>query len=183
MKRLVRRQKLVEYRNDAARGDLGARELSEDEAEPAALTRGAKHRAHLVENKSAAHVNGYVLTADTKFPLEEPPAVQALTDAIVFEQVVRRSWRSATCEVARRTYHRQLLHRTQGYGDHVAFQRIAQADAGIESASDDIAEIVVDRDIEHDLRVTLAERREARLNQSGIRDVRGVDAQHAMWAL
>jgi hypothetical protein len=34
MKRLVWRQKLVEYRNDRARGDLGGRELSEDEAEP-----------------------------------------------------------------------------------------------------------------------------------------------------
>jgi hypothetical protein len=85
MKRLVRRQKLVEYRNDSARGDLGGGELSEDEAEPAALTRGAEHRAHLVENKSAAHVNGYTLAADTKFPLEEPRAVQAMTDAIVFE--------------------------------------------------------------------------------------------------
>jgi hypothetical protein len=85
MKRLVRRQKLVEYRNDGARGDLGGRELSEDEAEPAALTRGVEHRAHLVENKSAAHVNGDVLAADTKFPLEEPRAVQAMTDAIVFE--------------------------------------------------------------------------------------------------
>src|SRR5215470_13726440 len=100
MKRLVRRQKLVEYRNDGARGDFGCRELSEDEAESNALTHGAEHRAHLVENKSAAHVNGYVLAADTKFPLEEPPAVQALTDAIVLEQVVRRSWRSATFEVA-----------------------------------------------------------------------------------
>ena len=85
MKRLVRRQKLVEYRNDGARGDLGGRELSEDEAEPTALTRGAEHRAHLIENQSAAHVNGHVLAADTKFPLEEPPAVKVLTDAIVFE--------------------------------------------------------------------------------------------------
>src|SRR5215475_3979491 len=85
MKRLVRRQKPVEYRNDSARGNLGGRELSKDETEPAALTRGAEHRAHLVENKSAAHVNGHVLAADAKFPLEEPPAVQALTDAIVFK--------------------------------------------------------------------------------------------------
>jgi hypothetical protein len=85
MKRLVRRQKLVEYRNDGARGDLGGRELLENEAEPVALTRGVEHRAHLVENKSAAHVNGYVLAADTKFPLEEPRAVQAMTNAIVFE--------------------------------------------------------------------------------------------------
>src|SRR5262245_17281663 len=183
MKRLVRRQKLVEYRKDGARGDLGGRELSEDEAEPAALTCRAEHRAHLVENKSAAHVNGYVLAADTKFPLEKPRAVQALTDAIVFEQFVRRSRSSATFEVARRSYYGQLLHRPQGYGDHVALQRVAQADAGIESAGDDIAEIVVDRDIERDLRVALAERGEARLNQNSVRDVRGVDAQQAMWAL
>ena|SRR5215467_5320312 len=81
IKLLVRRQKPVEYRDDGARGDLGSRELSEDEA--AALTCGAEHRAHLVENKPAAHVNGYVLAADTKFPLEEPRAVQAMTDAIV----------------------------------------------------------------------------------------------------
>src|SRR5262249_48484531 len=85
MKRLIRGQKLFEYRNDGARGDLGGRELSEDEAEPAASTRGAEHRAHLVEKKSAAHVNGKVLAADTKFPLEEPRAVQAMTDAIVIE--------------------------------------------------------------------------------------------------
>src|SRR5262245_5697309 len=65
--------------------DLGGRELSEDEAEPAALTRGAEHRAHLVENEPSVHVNGYVLAADTKFPFEEPRAVQAMTDAIVFE--------------------------------------------------------------------------------------------------
>lgn len=32
MKRLIRRQKLVENRNDGARGDLGGRELSEDKA-------------------------------------------------------------------------------------------------------------------------------------------------------
>jgi len=88
MKRLIRRQKPVEDRNDGARGDLSGRELSEDEAEPAALTRGAEYRAHVVENKSAAHVNGYVLAADTKFPLEEAPAVQAMTDAIVFEELV-----------------------------------------------------------------------------------------------
>src|SRR5262249_14129732 len=111
MKRLVRRQKLVEYRNDGAGGNLGARKLSEDEAEPAALTRSAEHRAHRVENKSAAHVNRYVLAAHTKFPLEEPPAVQALTDAIVFQQFVRRSRSSATFEVAWRTDYRQLLHR------------------------------------------------------------------------
>src|SRR6516164_696816 len=86
-------------------------------------------------------------------------------------------------EVARRTYYRQLLHRPQGYGDHVTLQRVAQADAGIESAGDDIAQIVVDRDIERDLRVALAERREARLNQSSVRDVPGVDAKHAVWAL
>jgi hypothetical protein len=85
IKRLVRRQKLVEYRNDGARRDLGGRELPEEEAEPAALTRGAEDRAHVVENKSAAHFNGYVLTADTKFPLEEPSAVQAMKDAILFE--------------------------------------------------------------------------------------------------
>ena len=91
MKRLVRRQKLVAYRNDCARGDLGVRELSEDEAEPAALTRGAEHRAHFVENKSAAHVNGHVLAADTKFPLEESPVVQAMTNAIVFEYGVGTS--------------------------------------------------------------------------------------------
>ena len=69
MKWLVRRQKLVEYRNDSARGDFGCRELSEDEAESDALTRSAEHGAHLVENKCATHVNGDVLAADTKFPL------------------------------------------------------------------------------------------------------------------
>src|SRR5262245_60396015 len=96
---------------------------------------------------------------------------------------MRRSRSSATLEVARRTYDRQLLQRPQGYGDHVALQRVAQADAGIESAGDDIDEIVVDRDIERDLRVALAERSEARLNQSGVRDVSGVYAQQAVWAL
>src|SRR5262249_59833539 len=65
IKPLVRRQKPVEYRHDGARGNLGGRELSEDETEPAALGCGVEHRAHLVENKSAAHVNGYVLAADT----------------------------------------------------------------------------------------------------------------------
>src|SRR5215475_11626847 len=85
VKRLVRRQKLVEYRDDGTRGDLGARELSEDEAEPAALARGAEHGAHLVENESAANVNGNILAADTKFPFEEPRAVQAMTDAVVLE--------------------------------------------------------------------------------------------------
>jgi hypothetical protein len=76
MKRPVRRQKLVEYRNDGARGDLSGRELSEDEAEPAALTRGVEHRAHLVEDKSATNVNGYVRAADPKLPLEEPRTVR-----------------------------------------------------------------------------------------------------------
>jgi hypothetical protein len=33
MKRFVRRHKLVQYRNDGARGDLGGCELSEDETE------------------------------------------------------------------------------------------------------------------------------------------------------
>src|SRR5262245_2063692 len=96
---------------------------------------------------------------------------------------MRRSRSSATLEVARRTYDRQLLQRPQGYGDHVALQRVAQADAGIESAGDDIAEIVVDRNIERDLWVALAERGEARLNQSSVRDISGVDAQQAVWAL
>src|ERR1700731_3330420 len=96
---------------------------------------------------------------------------------------MRRSRRSATFEVARRSHYRQLLHRPQGYGDHVTLQRVAQADAGIESTGDDIAEIVVDRDIERDLRVALAERGEVRLHQSSVRDVPGVDAQQAMWAL
>ena len=85
MKRLVQRQKLVEYRNDGARGDLGSRELSEDEAESAAVARGAQHRAHLVENESAAHANGHLLAIYAEFPLEEPRTVQAMTDAIVFE--------------------------------------------------------------------------------------------------
>src|SRR5262249_53505333 len=85
VKRLVRRQVLVEDRNDGARGDLGARELSKDEAEPAALTGGAEHRAHLVEDESAAHVDDHVLAADAKFPLEEPRAVQTMTDAVVLE--------------------------------------------------------------------------------------------------
>src|SRR5215468_697922 len=88
-----------------------------------------------------------------------------------------------TFEVARRTYYGQSLHRSQGYGDHVTLQRVAQADAGIESAGDDVAEIVVDRDIKRDLRVALAERGEARLNQRSVGDVPGVDAQQAMWAL
>src|SRR5262249_39578485 len=96
MKRLVRRQKLVEDRNDGARGDLSGRELPEDEAEPVALTGGAEHGTHLV------HVNDYVLAIDTKLPFEEPRAVQALTDAIVFDKVVWRSRSSATLEVARR---------------------------------------------------------------------------------
>ena len=95
---------------------------------------------------------------------------------------MRRSRSSATFEVARRTYYRQLLHRPQGYGDHVTLQRV-QADAGIESAGDDIAEIVVDRDIERDLRVAFAEGCEARLNHGSVWDVTGVDAQQAMWAL
>jgi hypothetical protein len=85
MKRLVRREKLGEYRNDSARGDLGGRELPEDEAEPAALTRGADHCAHFIENKSAAHINNYVLAGDTKFPLEKPRAIQTITNAIVLE--------------------------------------------------------------------------------------------------
>src|SRR5215813_12643598 len=96
---------------------------------------------------------------------------------------MRRSRSTAAFEVARRTYHRQLLHRPQGHGDHVTLQRVAQADASIESAGDDIAEIIVERDIERDLRVPLAERGEVRLNQDSVRDVRGVDAQQAMWAL
>jgi hypothetical protein len=41
MKRLVRAQEPVGHRNDGARGDLGGRELSEDEGKPAAVTRGA----------------------------------------------------------------------------------------------------------------------------------------------
>src|SRR5262245_54807760 len=106
-----------------------------------------------------------------------------MTDAIVFEQFVRRSRSSATFEVARRTNYRQLLHRPQGYGDHVTLQRVAQADAGIESAGDDIAEIVVNGDVEGDLWITLSERGEVRLNQSSVADVCGVDAQQAMWAL
>src|SRR5262249_47427307 len=96
---------------------------------------------------------------------------------------VRRSRNSATFEVARRTYYRQSLHRPQGYGDHVTLQRVAQADAGIESAGDDIAEIVVDCDIKRDRRVALAERGEEWLNQRSVRDVPGVDTQQAMWAL
>jgi hypothetical protein len=47
MKRLVRAQEPVGHWNDGARGDLGGRELSEDEGKPAAVTRGAGHRAHL----------------------------------------------------------------------------------------------------------------------------------------
>src|SRR5262249_40962923 len=89
---------------------------------------------------------------------------------------------SMTFEVARRTYYRQSLHRPQGYGDHITLQRVAQADSGIESAGDDIAEIVVDRDIKRDRGVALAERGEARLNQRSVGDVPGVDAQKAMWA-
>src|SRR5215813_10453986 len=96
---------------------------------------------------------------------------------------MRRSRSTAAFEVARRTYYRQLLHRPQGYGDHVTLQGVAQADAGIESAGDDIAEIIVERDVERDLRVPLAEGCEVRLNQDSVRDVRGVDAQQAMWAL
>src|SRR5262245_24095610 len=111
MKRLVRRQKLVEDRNDGARGDLGGRELPEDQPEPVALTGGAEHGTHLVENESAVHVNGYLLTIDTKLPFEEPCAVQAMADAIVFDKFARRSRSSATFEVARRAYDRQLLHR------------------------------------------------------------------------
>src|SRR5262249_5102586 len=88
-----------------------------------------------------------------------------------------------TFEVARRAYYRQPLHRSQGYGDYVTLQRVPQADAGIGSAGDGIAEIVVDRDIKRDLRVALAERGEARLNQRSVGDVPGVDAQQAMWAL
>src|SRR5262249_9138340 len=147
------------------------------------LAGGSKHRTHFVENQSAAHVNGYVLAADTKFPFEEPRAVQTMTNAIVLEQVVWRSRSSATLEVARRTDHRQLLHRPQGYGDHVTLQRVAQADAGIESAGDDIAEVVVECDIERDLWVTLGERGEMRLNEQSVRDVSGIDAQQAMWPL
>src|SRR5262249_789271 len=85
MKRLIRRQKPVEYRNDGARGDLGGRELSEDEAETAALPPGREDRGHPVEHESAPHGKGYVLAGDTKFPFEEPRAVQAMTDAIVFD--------------------------------------------------------------------------------------------------
>src|SRR5262245_253374 len=90
MKRLVRRQEPVEDRNHGAGVDLGGRELPEDETEPVALTRGAEHSAHLVENESAAYVNGHVLAVDTKFPFEEPRAVQAMADAVVFEQLVWR---------------------------------------------------------------------------------------------
>jgi hypothetical protein len=53
----------------------------------------------------------------------------------------------------------------------------------VQSAGDKIAEIVVDGDIERDLRVALAELGEAWLNQTGVRDVTGVDAQQAMRAL
>ena len=81
------------------------------------------------------------------------------------------SRRSATFEVVRRTDYRQLLHPPQGYGDHVTLQRVAQADAGIESAGDNIAETVIDRNVERDLRVALAERGKVRLNQSSVGDV------------
>ena len=85
MKRLIRRQKPIEYRNDRPRGDFGGYEAAEDKAQSAALTRSAEHRTHLVENESAAHVDGYVLAADPKLPFEEPRAIQAMTDAIVLE--------------------------------------------------------------------------------------------------
>jgi hypothetical protein len=53
----------------------------------------------------------------------------------------------------------------------------------VQSAGDNIAGIVVDGDIERDLRVALAELGEAWLNQTGVRDVTGVDAQRAIRAL
>ena len=86
-------------------------------------------------------------------------------------------WTAMLRNILRRCHHRIALRRPERDRDHVLFEMLAIAHAGVEAVGDDIDERAVADDLQFDLRICLQERRDHRRQHQIDRRRRRIDAQ------
>lgn len=92
-------------------------------------------------------------------------------------QIGRRGRLATLRKVLGRCHGEHLHVRGETYRDHVFLEPLADAYGGVEAASDDVAQTIVDHDIEHDLRVHPIKATDSRCNDFLRRHAHGVNAQ------
>lgn len=178
-----RAQRIFQQRDQRAAGDvrLGKRPEHQGHATPQARRR--QGGAHLIQHQASLHLELDIGLADAKRPIHQRPATaQTLMDAVVGQQVFRCVQRRRACQVVGRGHGDHRLRCPQRHGDHVTLQGLAQADTGVEACADDVAQAIVQGDIQGDVRVMREKRRHMGFDQRGVGHVGAVDFQRAIRA-
>ena len=80
-------------------------------------------------------------------------------------QIGRRARLAALREIVGRCHGKQLDVRGETNRNHVFFESLADANAGVEPSGDDVAQAIVDDDVEHHVRVRAMKAAEPRRDE------------------
>jgi hypothetical protein len=145
---------VVEDGNQTALGDQGRDLVVHHDGQAHAGEDGAPDQGHAVEDQPAGDADIGRLTVLLELPgVEAAEGRQAVVDAGVIGEVVRRSGGAVASQVVGRGDDDHAQVRADGDGDHVLAQPLAQTDTGVETALDQIRQAVVDRDLDLDIRI------------------------------
>ncbi|XXX57229.1 hypothetical protein WMF19_03775 [Sorangium sp. So ce124] len=121
--------------------------------------RGADHEIGIVAHERPAHRDIEVLPVLGELPPVDVPARDLpVVDARVRVQVARVLRLPARGEIRGRPHDGDALFLADADRDHLAVERLAEADARVEPLRDDVREPVLDRHVDADRRVGRDER-------------------------
>ena len=98
-------------------------------------------------------MNFQVAALDPKTPRQVGAARKSDTDAIVRDKVLRRFGFAALREICRRTGDDNRQFVGNAYRNHVAFNLLAEPNAGIETLGDDVGQRLVEGQVQRNFRV------------------------------
>lgn len=132
------------------------------------------------DDHGAVRLHAHLLSIALELPWRNRAAEEFPHQAGVLQQLARMRGHAAPRQVGRRARHREALRaRADRDGDHVLLQPLAIADAGVAATGDDIDKIVIDHQLDPDLRIGMQELVDHGLQKEARRVDRHVQAQAA----
>ncbi len=134
-------------------------------------------QAGIVEHQTARHLDLEIASLAGELPCHPPARAEPVHDALVGDQIRRGRGHAVRGQVRRGSHHHLTLQWPDRHRDHAARQAFAQADAGVETAGDQIGQRGFHEQLHLDLRVTRQETGQVGQHQQFGGDPRRVDAQ------
>ena len=144
-----------------------------------AVDRRIHHQRLVGQGKRAVDVDRFGDAVALELPAIERAAFEAEADAIVLVKVLRNDGMTALANVSGRSDGGELHRFGEAHRDHVLRHGLSEADAGVETFGDDVAQPAIGDDVEMDLRVKAEEARQQWAQDHPDRRVAGIDAHRA----